>query len=127
MAKKKQVKRRRTFKVGADYNGIPYIRFRGKYLNRELGLSGGDRLEITRDNDLIILRKFSDEEVAQYEESKRTNAQKALLKKLFPLNKKKQAAPVMMVAESRSNGYSVENEVNHDKIIEEYRKIVAEM
>ena len=127
MAKKKQSKRRRTFKVGADHNGIPYIRFRGKYLNRELGLNGGDRLEITRDNDLIILRKFSDEEVAQYEENKRANAQKALLKKLFPLNQKKQATPVMMVAENRSNGYSVENEVNHDKIVEEYRKIVAEM
>ena len=127
MAKKKQSKRRRTFKVGTDYNGIPYIRFRGKYLNRELGLSGGDRLEVTRDNDLIILRKFSAEEVTQYEENKRTNAQKALLKKLFPLNQKKQAAPMMRVAESSSTGYSVENEINHDKIVEEYRKIVAEM
>ena len=120
MAKKnKQGKRKRTFKVGASYCGIPFIRFGGKYLSRELGLNGGDRLELIHDGDCIILRKFSAKELAQYKQEKE---QKALLKKLFPRNQKQ--ATALMIAENRTNTYSVESEINHAQILEKHRKIL---
>ena len=122
MVKKNKVKRKRTFKVGASYCGIPFIRFGGKYLSRELGLNGGDRLELIPDGDYIILRKFSAEEVARYEREKE---QKALLKKLFPHYQEQ--ARALMVAENRSNSYTVENEINHEQIIKKHRKILAEI
>jgi len=84
MAKKKQGKRKRSFKVHSDVNGIPFIKFGGKYLPKELGLTDGDRLELIHDNDVLVLRKFSTEEVEQYEMAQKEKAVKALFKKLFP-------------------------------------------
>ena len=113
MAKKTRNKSKkvRSFKVHADFNGIPFVRFGGKYLLKELGISYGDRLEMTCDGDTIMLRKYSADEVAKYEAARQA---KALLKQLFSL--KHQMSP-MMVAESRST-YSVEDEIS--KQIEQY-------
>jgi len=114
MAKKKKEKRIRTFKVSADYGGIPFIRFGGKYLSCELGLNGGDRLEVTRKDDCVILRKFSVEELALYEAERK---EKALLQELRKISKPKHTLftplprPSLMVAEKRST-YSVEDEIN---------------
>jgi len=85
MAKNAKVKkqRQRTFKVGLDFYGIPFIRFGGKYLQRELGLTGGERLEVSRIDDYIILRKFSTEEAQQHETNQLIKEEKALIKKLF--------------------------------------------
>lgn len=111
MAKKVRNKsnKLRSFKVHVDYNGKPFVRFGGKYLVNELGINYGDRLEMTRDGNMIILRKFSADEVEAYETARHA---KALLKKLLPM---KQKAPVMMVDENRSR-YSVDEEMfNHVK------------
>jgi len=85
MAKNAKVKkqRRRTFKVGLDFYGIPFIRFGGKYLQRELGLTGGERLEVARFDDYIVLRPFSAEEMVQHKTDKHIKEQTALLEKLF--------------------------------------------
>ena len=92
MVKNKEKKQRqRTFKVGLDFYNIPFIRFGGKYLSRELGLTGGERLEVTRLDDCIILRKFSTEELEQYETNKLIKKEKALLQKLFQRTQKKLA------------------------------------
>ena len=109
MAKNK--KRRRSFKVHSDVNGNPLIRFGGKYLPKELGLECGDRLELIRDNDLIILRKFSEAELAKYETEKKEKATLALIKKLLPVGTKAKQIPSMMVAESSST-YTVEEEIS---------------
>ena len=127
MAKnKKKKQRQRTFKVGADLDGIPFIRFGGKYLSRELGLIGGERLEVTRIDDCIILRQFSTEEIEQYEAKKQANEQKALLRKLFPRKQQKQLT-ALMVAENRADGYSVANEINHAQIIEKNTKKMTKL
>ena len=97
MAKKKKVKRTRSFKVHSDGFGIPFIRFGSKYLSRELGLSIGDRVELINNGDTLMLRKFSVEEIAQYEKEK---SHKELIKNLFPLIQNKQATP-FMIAENR--------------------------
>jgi len=84
MIKNKEKKQRqRTFKVGTDFYGIPFIRFGGKYLQRELGLTGGERLEVSRFDDYIILRPFSAEEMAQHETDKQIKEQQMSLQKLF--------------------------------------------
>ena len=117
MTKKKRGKRRRSFKVHSDANGIPFIKFGGKYLPKELGLTYGDRLELIHDNDMLILRKFSTEEVAQYEAIRKEKLTLALLKNLIPetsrpyASRSKQAPPVMMVAEACTTTYSVEEEI----------------
>ena len=85
MARKKQGKRRRSFKVHSDANGIPFVRFGGKYLPRELGLTCGDRLELIHDNDMLILRKFSAAEIEQYETAQKEKSALALIKKLLPV------------------------------------------
>ena len=121
MAKKKQGRRKRSFKVHSDFNGNPFVRFGGKYLPKELGITCGDRLELINDNGLIVLRKFSAKEVAQYETAQKEKVAQALLKKLLPKTPKpkqpKQAPPVipvtmpvMMVAEACTTTYSVEEE-----------------
>ena len=103
MAKKQ--KKIRTFKVHEDGNRIPFIRFGGKYLTRELGLSFGDRLELTPLNDgSLVLRKLSLEEATEYETGRQA---KALLKKLFT---PKQQSQALMVAENRAI-YSVAEEI----------------
>jgi len=89
-------KKVRSFKVHTDAYGIPFVRFGGKYLPKELGISYGDRLEMTCDNDMIMLRKCSAQEVADYEAARQAKAALAVLKKLFP---DKQKAAAMMVAE----------------------------
>jgi len=111
MAKKKQGNRRRSFKVHSDVNGIPFIKFGGKYLPKELGITYGDRLELIHDNDMLILRKFSTEEVAQYEIAQKERATKALFKKLFPSVSYPKQAPIMMVAEACTTTYTVEEEI----------------
>ena len=116
MAKKKKAKRRRSFKVHSDVNGNPFIKFGGKYFNKELGLTCGDRLELIHKGDMIILRKFSAEEVVQYETAQKEKVAKALLKKLLPkTSQPKQAPPVMMpvmmVAEAYTDIYTVEEEI----------------
>lgn len=118
MAKSKKVKRTRSFKVHSDGFGIPFIRFGGKYLNRELGLAIGDRLELINDGDTLMLRKFSVEEVAQYEAEKK---HKALLKNLFSLVQNKQATP-FMIAESRE-AYTIDDELirEHGKLLQELK------
>jgi len=110
MAKNKQ--QRRSFKVYTDALGIPFVRFGGKYLPKELGLTYGDRLELIHDNDLIILRKFSAEEVEQYETAQKERAALALIKKLLPVTSGGKQAPAMMVAENRTSTYSVEEEIS---------------
>jgi len=112
MAKNKQSKRRRSFKVQSDFNGNPIVKFGGKYLPKELGLECGDRLELTRDNDLIILRKYSEAELAQYETALKEKEALALIKKLLPIGSSGEQAPAMMVAESRSSDYTVEEEIS---------------
>ena len=111
MAKKMKKKgnRRRSFKVHSDFNGGLYVRFGGKYLSHELGLACGDRLELTRDKDMIMLRKCSAQEVAEYEKARQAKEALAVLKKLFPDKQHKAAA--MMVAEDRSNTYTVDEEL----------------
>jgi bifunctional DNA-binding transcriptional regulator/antitoxin component of YhaV-PrlF toxin-antitoxin module len=128
MAKKKKVKRIRSFKVGSDFHNIPFIRFGGKYLSRELGLSSGDRVQLIHKGDLIMLRKFSAEELAHYEANKQQKDAKSLLKKLFPLIPETQASSsMMMVAEGR-NGYSVDHELlkQYEKFLQESKKQGAE-
>jgi len=125
MEKKKQGKgkRARSFKVHTDFNGNPFIRFGGKYLRSELGITSGDRLELIRDNDLIILRKFSETELFQYEAARQERAGKTLLKKLFdiPLYPRLNGQTShMMIAESRSV-YSVDKELS--KHPEKYSQI----
>lgn len=105
MAKKKDSKRTRSFKVHSDGFGIPFIHFGGKYLNRELGLSIGDRVELINNGDTLTLRKFSVEEITQYEIEQE---HKALLRNLFPLVQKKQVTSLMMVAESRDS-YTIDD------------------
>ena len=112
MARKKQGKRRRSFKVHSDANGIPFVRFGGKYLPKELGLSCGDRLELIHDNDMLILRKFSTEEVEQYETALKEKSALALIKKLLPVTSCREQAPAMMVAENCSSTYTVEEEIS---------------
>ena len=96
------------------------VRFGGKYLISELGLTCGDRLELTRDNDRLILRKFSAEEMCQYETRQNEKAVQALINKLLPGRSLKAQAPamptisttpVMMVAENRDASYSVADEL----------------
>ena len=118
MAKKKKVKRTRSFKVHSDSFGIPFIRFGGKYLNRELGLSIGDRVELINNGDTLMLRKFSVEEVTQYETEKK---HKALLKNLFPLIQHKQATP-FMIAESRE-AYNIDDELikQHEHFLQGFK------
>ena len=118
MAKKKKVKRIRSFKVNSDGFGIPFVRFGGKYLYRELGLNIGDRLELIHEADGIKLRKFSAEEVNQYEAQQEY---KALLRNLFPLVQKKQASS-MMVAESRTP-YTIDDELirQHEKLLQDLK------
>ena len=112
MAKNKQSKRKRSFKVQSDFNGNPIVKFGGKYLPKELGLECGDRLELTRDNDLIILRKYSEAELAQYETAQKEKMALASIKKLLPIGSRGEQTPAMMVAESRSSAYSVEEEIS---------------
>jgi bifunctional DNA-binding transcriptional regulator/antitoxin component of YhaV-PrlF toxin-antitoxin module len=119
-------KKKRTFKVSADYDGTPFIRFGGKYLSRELGLNGGDRLEVTRQDDCIILRIFSADELAQYEETQKLRQAKSMLRKLFSKPPKFQDSSMMMVAESSPNSYTIQNEVNHDEIVERIHKFELE-
>ena len=82
MAKNKK-QRQRTFKVGLGFDGIPFVRFGGKYLRNELGLTGGERLEITRADGCIILRPLSAEELERNATDKQIKEQQALLKQLF--------------------------------------------
>ena len=84
MAKKE--KRKRSFKVQTDFNGIPFIRFGGKYLARELGLSYGDRLEFSSNSNTIILRKYTADELEQYETKQH---EKAWFRKLILQTKTK--------------------------------------
>jgi len=120
MAKKKKVKRTRSFKVNSDVNGIPFVRFGGKYLYRELGLNIGDRLELIHEGDMLMFRKFSAEEVARHDTLKE---HKSLLKKLFPIAQKTQAPSMMMVAESSTNAYSVDDELirQHEKFLQDLK------
>jgi len=108
----KRSKRRRSFKVQSDFNGNPIVKFGGKYLPKELGLECGDRLELSRDNDLIILRKYSEAELAQYETAQKEKAALALIKKLLPVGSREKQIPAMVVAESRSSTYTVEEEIS---------------
>lgn len=119
MVRKKKVKRTRSFKVHSDSFGIPFIRFGGKYLSRELGLSIGDRLELINNGDTLMLRKFSVEEVTQYETEQE---HKALLRNLFPMVHKKQATPFMIVAESRE-AYTIDDELirQHENFLQEFK------
>jgi len=112
MAKNKQAKRMRSFKVHSDANGIPFVRFGGKYLSKELGLTCGDRLELIHDNDMLTLRKFSTEEIEQYETTQKEKTALSLIKKLLPVTSSGEQAPVMMVAENSSSTYSVEEEIS---------------
>jgi len=112
MAKNKKDKRTRSFKVHSDFKGLPFIRFGGKYLINELGITCGDRLELMRDNDLIILRKYSESELTQYETAQKEKTVLALIKKLFPVDSHKQQALSMIVAEARTNTYSVDEEIS---------------
>ena len=117
MAKKMKGNKKRSFKVHSDFNGIPYVRFGGKYLINELGLTCGDRLELTRDNDRLILRKYSAEEMCQYETVQKEKAVQALINKLLPgrsLKAQAPSMPVMMVAENRDASYSVADEIAND-------------
>ena len=57
--------RTRSFKVQTDFNGIPFIRFGGKYLANELGLVYGDRLEFSSNGNSITLRKLGAETLWQ--------------------------------------------------------------
>jgi len=118
MARKKQGKRRRSFKVQSDFNGNPIVKFGGKYLPKELGLECGDRLELSRDNDLIILRKYSEDELAQYEATQKEKAALALIKKLLPVGSQGKQIPALVVAESSSSTYTVEEEIS--KHLERY-------
>ena len=54
----KERTRTRSLKVQTDFNGIPFIRFGGKYLANELGLVYGDRLEFSSNGNMITLRKL---------------------------------------------------------------------
>jgi len=112
MAKKKQGKRRRSLKVNSDFNGIPFVRFGGKYLPKELGLECGDRLELIRDNDLIILRKYSEAELTQYEAEQKLKAILASIKELFPDTSQAKQVSAMLVAEARTSIYSIEEELS---------------
>ena len=85
--------RKRTFKVHADYNGNPFIRFGGQYLAHELGLSYGDRLEFSSNGNTITLRKYDADELAQYDAMQE---EKAWFRKMFALRSKRQ----MLVAQS---------------------------
>jgi len=76
MAKKK--KRTRFFKVRTDFNGIPFVRFGGKYLYHELGLTNGDRLEMIKEDDKIIFRKMTDTEASFKDISRCQTAYKRL-------------------------------------------------
>jgi len=113
----KNNKKRRSIKVHTDSNGNPCIKFGGKYLSDEMGLLCGERLELIRDNDVIILRKFSRLELEAYETAQEEKAALSLIKKLFPVGaqaKRSQAkhAPTMMVAEARTSHYTVANEIS---------------
>ena len=103
-------KKVRSFKVHTDVYGIPFVRFGGKYLPKELGINKGDRLEMTHVNDMIMLRKCSAQEVADYEKARQAKEALAALKKLFPDKQYKAAA--MMVAEERTNVYTVDEELS---------------
>jgi len=63
----KNAKRKRLFKVQTDFNGNPLIRFGGKHLATESGLTYGDRLEFSSNGNTIILRKYEANELADYE------------------------------------------------------------
>ena len=96
------------------------VRFGGKYLINELGLTCGNRLELTHDNDRLILRKYSAEEMFQYETVQKEKAVQALINKLLPGRSLRaqeptmptiSTTPVMMVAENRDASYSVADEI----------------
>jgi len=57
---------------------------------------------------MIMLRKYSDEELAEYE----TARQKRKLRRLFALTSYPGAQPAMMVAESRSSTYNIDSELD---------------
>ena len=61
-------------------------------------------------NDVIMLRKCSAQEVAEYEKARQAKEALAVLKKLFPDKQYKAAA--MMVAEDHANAYTVVEELS---------------
>ena len=111
MAKNKR-RKRRSFKVHSDFNGLPFIRFGGKYLINEFGVTCGDRLELIHNKDMIILRKYSAAELAQYETARKEKAALALIKKLLPVRTQAKQPPSMMVAEAPANSYTVKEEIS---------------
>jgi len=111
MAKNKR-RKRRSFKVHSDFNGLPFIRFGGKYLINELGLTCGDRLELLQDEDMIILRKYSAKELDQYEAAQKEKAAKSLLRKLLPSGSFSELPMAMMVAEAPASSYTVKDELS---------------
>ena len=104
--------RTRSFKVQTDFNGIPFIRFGGKYLANELGLVYGDRLEFSSNGNTIILRKYTALELEQYETARH---EKAWLKKLF-ISRNKRKSTAMILAKSHGI-YGVDDEFykQHEK------------
>ena len=120
MGKNKR-RKRRSFKVYSDFNGLPFIRFGGKYLINELGITCGDRLELMHDKDMIILRKYTAAELAQYETAQKEKAALILIKKLLPIGSQAKQPSSMMVAEARTNAYTVEEEISRH--LEKYSQV----
>jgi hypothetical protein len=71
---------------------VPYIRMRGKWINTDLGLNIGDRFELFKQGDMIVLIKIPDEIVKQ---EKRAKEIKKLEKQL----------QVLKVSEEKSTCY----------------------
>ena len=113
MPKNTKTRKSRTYQVHSDFNGLPFIRFGGKYLTQELGLTYGDRLELTPVENGILLRKFSIDELTQYETERK---KKTSLKQLFmplptSLSRRDKKSIGMMVTESQSFAYHVDEEI----------------
>jgi len=70
---------------------------------------------------MLILRKFSTEEVKQYETALKEKSALALIKKLLPVGSQPKQAPAMMVAEACSSTYTVEEEISRH--LERYSQV----
>jgi len=99
-ATKTKAPKNRSYKVYEDSKLIPYLNIRGKILET-LGIEVGSRWEMTTSGDTIILRKFTDEEIAEFEKAKAQKQEMALARK----------QRLMQIAEKRKSTYSVDEAI----------------
>ena len=65
---------KKSFTVGylpQNNSDVPYIRMRGKWLKNQLGFDIGDKLEVVKHENMLVLIKIPDKIVEQEKRSKK--------------------------------------------------------